>query len=264
MKPFKAPPAGLERRLCLRARKAVRWCCPALLLALAIATGPAAAAASDAETTDAAVSAATATLSGQVRITRKLTSQRMRFRLYPSVNPQPPSATAQPTDEKSNIVIYLEQVDSYAPQPRPEQNPAIRQEGETFLPHVLPIVKGTTVEFPNLDPIFHNVFSLSGAKSFDLGRYPQGDSRSVTFDQPGVVPVFCHLHSDMSAIILVLDNPFFAVPDAEGNYRIDHIPPGTYTLVGWHERSERTEKQVTLQPGEVVELDILIPIEDDE
>jgi len=206
----------------------------------------------------------TATLSGSVRITRKLTSQRMRFRLYPSVNPQPPSAAPQGNDEKSNIVIYLETV-SPTPAPNiPQQNPSIKQEGETFIPHVLPVTRGTTVDFPNFDPIFHNVFSLSGAKSFDLGRYPQGDSRSVTFDQSGIVPVFCHLHSDMSAIVLVLDNPFFAVPDAEGAYRIENIPPGTYTLIGWHERSERTEQQVTLNPGETVELDILIPIEDEE
>jgi hypothetical protein len=129
---------------------------------------------------------------------------------------------------------------------------------------VLPIVKGTTVDFPNKDPIFHNVFSLSGTKSFDLGRYPQDDSRSVTFDQTGVVPVFCHLHSNMSAIILVLDSTFFAVPDAAGHYRIEDIPAGTYTLVGWHERSERVELQVEVLSGQSVELNVTIPIEDEQ
>lgn len=207
---------------------------------------------------------ASAVIFGQVRITRKLTSQRMRFRLYPGLKPIAPAETSPDVDEKRNIVIYLEQVESVPGAGIPGQNPSIQQEGETFIPHVLPIVRGTTVDFPNRDPIFHNVFSLSGAKSFDLGRYPQGSSRSVTFDQSGVVPVFCHLHSNMSAIILVLDNPFFAVPDSEGRYRIENVPPGSYTLVGWHERSERTGLQVTLKPGETVELDILIPIDDEQ
>ncbi len=188
----------------------------------------------------------------------------MRFRLYPSLKSLPPATTPKETDEKGNIVLYLEQVDSISTPQILQVNPSIRQEGESFIPHVLPIIKGTTVDFPNSDPIFHNVFSLSGAKSFDLGRYPKGDSRAVTFDQPGVVPVFCHLHSDMSAIILVLDNPFFSIPDSEGKYRIENIPPGTYTLIGWHERSERTAQQVSLQPGESVVVDILIPIEDEE
>ncbi|HKX55290.1 MAG TPA: carboxypeptidase regulatory-like domain-containing protein, partial [Xanthomonadales bacterium] len=210
-----------------------------------------------------------ASIYGKVRITRKLTSQKMRFRLYPGLKSMPPAETSREVDERRNIVIYLEPAESIPAAgipgaPIPEQNPSIKQEGETFIPHVLPIVKGTTVDFPNLDPIFHNVFSLSGARSFDLGRYPQGSSRSVTFDQSGVVPVFCHLHSDMSAIILVLDNPFFSVPDTDGNYRIGNVPPGTYTLIGWHERSERTEQKVTLKPGETVELDVLIPIDDEQ
>ena len=138
------------------------------------------------------------------------------------------------------------------------------QLGETFIPHVLPIVKGSTVRFPNQDPIFHNVFSLSGTKSFDLGRYPKGDSRSVVFEETGIVPVFCHLHSDMSAIILVLDNPYFAVPDPDGQYRIENIPAGSYTLVAWHERSEQVEQQVEVVAGQALELDITVPIEDDE
>lgn len=228
-----------------------------------LCTVPATAIASDAVPSSSAESTSVASIYGKVQITRKLTSQKMRFRLYPGLKSMPPTEASAEVDEKRNIVIYLEQVDSIQGADIPQSNPSIQQEGETFIPHVLPIVKGTTVDFPNLDPIFHNVFSLSAARSFDLGRYPQGSSRSVRFDQPGVVPVFCHLHSDMSAIILVLDNPFFSVPDTDGNYRIGNVPPGTYTLVGWHERSERTEQKVTLQPGETVELDVLIPIDDE-
>lgn len=202
---------------------------------------------------------------GVVQIADDLSAQRMRFRLYPGFKSiPPPTAAEKRSDEWQNIVIYLKSADSAlkttAESTRILQ---IEQRGETFIPHVLPIVKGSTVEFPNQDPIFHNVFSLSEARTFDLGRYPQGDSRSVTFEQPGIVPVFCHLHSDMSAIILVLDNPYFAVPGTDGHYRIDDIPAGSYTLVAWHERSEQVEMQVEVRAGEAVEINVSVPIEDD-
>lgn len=205
-------------------------------------------------------------IEGNVRITEKLTAQRMRFRLYPGARPVPPLPNHDVrNDEYRNVVIYLK---SDAPPPQPEHSGdrvyKMAQEGETFIPHVLPIPVGSTVEFPNLDPIFHNVFSLSGARTFDLGRYPQGDSKSVTFDRPGIVPVFCHIHSDMSAIILVLDSPWYTVPDADRRYRISGIPAGAYTLVAWHERAVPVEKQVEVKEGQTLELDLAVPIEDDE
>lgn len=207
-----------------------------------------------------------ASIRGQVHIQKKLTGQKMRFRLYPDFKPVPPPAPGQKReDEWQNVVVYLE---SDIPLPpalhASAENPKMAQLGETFIPHVLPVMVGSTVEFPNRDPIFHNVFSLSSTKTFDLGRYPKGDSRAVTFDQPGIVPVFCHLHSDMSAIILVLETPFFTVPGSDGQYRIDQIPPGSYTLVAWHVRSERVERKVEVSAGEVLEIDITVPIEDDE
>lgn len=203
---------------------------------------------------------------GKVLVTRKLTSQRMRFRLYQDVSPQPPpTAMEERQDEWRNIVIYLETSESMpALNGSQGDNPQITQLGETFFPHVLPVFKGTTVEFPNEDPIFHNVFSLSRTKSFDLGRYPMGVSRSVTFEKPGLVPVFCHLHSDMSAIVLVLDNPYFSVPDNSGEYRIENIPAGVHTIVAWHERSERVELSIEIKPGEETELNIKVPLTDEE
>jgi plastocyanin len=211
------------------------------------------------------VTSTTGTIYGEVLISRKLAAQRMRFRLYPGFKPQPPPAGGESTDdERTNVVIYLKSTPAIAAIQAGSEAPQIKQKGETFIPHVLPVVQGTTVDFPNQDPIFHNVFSLSGTKSFDLGRYPKGESRSVTFDQTGIVPVFCHLHSNMSAIVLVLDNPFFSIPDVEGQYRIENIPAGTYTIVGWHERSEPVEQQVEVLPGQSVELNIIIPITDDE
>ena len=211
------------------------------------------------------LSATTGSIHGEVRITRNLTAQRMRFRLYPGFKPiPPPTAEEMRDDEWQNVVIYLKSVPTAPETKEGGEQYQIAQLGETFIPHVLPIVKGSSVEFPNQDPIFHNVFSLSGTKSFDLGRYPKGDSRLVTFDKTGIVPVFCHLHSDMSAVILVLDNPFFDVPDPNGHYQIKNIPAGNYTLVAWHERSQQVELQVDVIAGRAFELDITVPIEDDE
>jgi plastocyanin len=202
---------------------------------------------------------------GEVRITRNLAAQRMRFRLYPGFKPIPPPGVEEKRDDEwQNIIIYLNSTPALPAAMADSPELQIMQLGETFIPHVLPVVKGSTVEFPNQDPIFHNVFSLSGTKSFDLGRFPKGESRSVTFDQPGIVPVFCHLHSDMSAIVMVLDNPYFAVPGPDGHYRIENIAAGTYTVVAWHERSEQVEQQVEVIEGQALELDITVPIEDEE
>lgn len=212
------------------------------------------------------ISAAGAGIRGQVHIKKNLTAQRMRFRLYPDFKPAPPPSSEQKRDDEwQNVVVYLESTSSIPGTVNSSSEKLqMAQLGETFIPHLLPIFVGSTVEFPNQDPIFHNVFSLSGTKTFDLGRYPKGDSRSVIFDQPGVVPVFCHLHSDMSAIILVLETPFFTVPGSEGQYQMENIPPGKYTLVAWHVRSQRVEKQVELVAGQTLEIDITVPIEDDE
>jgi plastocyanin len=203
---------------------------------------------------------------GTVRITEKLTAQRMRFRLYPGARPALPSPDRERrNDEYRNIVIYLK---SAEPVSLPEHSVtkvySMAQEGETFVPHVLPIPVGSTVKFPNHDPIFHNVFSLSGTRTFDLGRYPRGDSKSVTFDQAGIVPVFCHIHSDMSAIILVLNTPYFTVPGTDRHYRLDGIPPGAYTLVAWHERAEPVQIPVEIADGQSLELNLTVPIEDEE
>lgn len=211
------------------------------------------------------ISATYGSVRGEVKITKNLPAQRMRFRLYPGFKPvPPPTAEEKRDDEWQNIVIYLKSVASMPVATGSGEELQMVQLGETFIPHILPIMKGSTVRFPNQDPIFHNVFSLSGTKSFDLGRYPKDDSRSVTFDEVGIVPMFCHLHSDMSAIIMVLDNPYFTVPDPDGQYQIENIPAGSYTLVAWHERSHQAEQQVDVKAGHTLELDITVPIEDEE
>lgn len=203
-------------------------------------------------------------VSGQVTITRNLAAQRMRFRLYPSYKPiAPPPAGAGRADEYQNVVIYLEPLDFDSPPVSSQTGLEIRQLGETFIPHVLPVTVGSTVSFPNLDPIFHNVFSLSRPKTFDLGRYPKSETRTVTFDEPGVVPVFCHLHSDMSAVVVVLDTPWYTIPKANGLYQIADLPPGQYRVTAWHERSPSVATEITIEAGQVVSLDLSIPIPDE-
>ena len=133
------------------------------------------------------------------------------------------------------------------------------QRNETFVPHVLAVDTGTLVDFPNNDSIYHNVFSLSKPKRFDLGRYAKGKSRAVRFDRPGIVRVFCEIHSHMSAFVLVFSHPYYAPTDSDGRYRIDNIPPGTYTVSAWHEGATRHSRMVTIPPqGGPVDLDFLV------
>lgn len=149
----------------------------------------------------------------------------------------------------SVAVVYLEKVQG--PFEPPKEHAAIEQRGVEFHPRVLPVLKGTAVDFPNRDPIYHNVFSLSPAKKFDLGHYAQDGTKSEVFDQVGVVKVYCEIHEHMRATVLVLENPFFAATDAEGNYRIENLPPGAYTLVAWHENSKELVRQaVEVKAGE--------------
>lgn len=109
------------------------------------------------------------------------------------------------------------------------------QKNLRFVPHVLAIRRGTTVQFPNSDPLKHNVFSISPTKRFNLGMYSQGESRSVLFDQVGIVNLLCNVHLEMSAFIVVLPNRYFATTDADGRFRIAGVPPGRHRLRCWHE-----------------------------
>jgi plastocyanin len=170
----------------------------------------------------------------------------------------PESAAARDNADRNRSVVYLES----APRGAFEQSDAGRtvmdQRNETFVPHVLAITTGTTVDFLNSDRIYHNVFSLSKTKRFDLGRYPVGHSRPVRFDQPGIVRVFCDIHSHMNAFILVFSHPFFAVTDGEGRYRIDSVPPGNYAVIAWNEGVSSEPRPVTVPDGGAAELDFTV------
>jgi plastocyanin len=151
-------------------------------------------------------------------------------------------------------VVYFEDVPADPGQIVPMRG-RMNQTDETFVPHLLALTIGSTVDFPNDDNTYHNVFSLSKPKKFDLGRYATGRSKSVTFDRPGIVRVFCEIHSHMNAFILVFAHRFFAVTDQNGRYRIDQIPPGTYRVTAWYEGIALETERVTIPAGATVDLD---------
>jgi plastocyanin len=165
--------------------------------------------------------------------------------------------------ERSHVVIYLEGPVPADPTPAKAAGVSMQQINRRFSPDLLVVPSGTTVSFPNMDPVFHNIFSLSKSKSFDLGSYNKGDSRSVTFSKPGVVYVYCHLHPNMEATVVVTPNRYFVRSDGAGQYRIPDVPPGQYTVVAWHKAAGFFRKTIVVGPGHNAVADFFIPIGDD-
>lgn len=131
------------------------------------------------------------------------------------------------------------------------------QRNMKFVPYVLPVLVGTTVDFPNNDKSWHNVYSKSEAKKFDLGLYAPGKSRNAIFDKPGIVRILCNVHPSMEAFIVVKEHPYFAAPDKSGNYRLDNVPVGKYRLQVWHPQFGMTEYGVEIvREGEVVDVNV--------
>lgn len=160
--------------------------------------------------------------------------------------------------DRGRSVVYLETAPQGAFEVPPPRRAVMDQREETFVPYALPVTVGTTVEFPNSDPIYHNVFSFSKAKRFDLGRYPEGRTKTLRFDRPGIVRVFCEIHSHMSAFILVFSHRYYASTDVEGRYRIDGVPLGEYDVVVWTDGQVRGSRSVTIGSGGAVTLDFVV------
>jgi plastocyanin len=160
----------------------------------------------------------------------------------------------------ADVVVSIEGVpqdQSKAQLPNIKPKAVIDQKDLKFNPRVLAVVVGTTVDFPNNDKTFHNVFSSSEAKKFDLGLYPSGQSRSVTFDKAGVVKILCNAHPNMEAYIVVKNHPYFIVPDSRGNYSFNGIPLGKYRVEVWHpDAGTRVVPVEIAHEGEVVGIDI--------
>lgn len=163
-----------------------------------------------------------------------------------------------PPIDRRRVVVYLESAPQQAFTDTQPGRARMDQRGQQFVPHVLAVTAGTVVDFPNNDKTFHNVFSLSRARTFDLGRFAPGRTGSVRFDRPGIVPIFCDIHSHMSAWVLVFGHNYFAVSDDNGRYTIEHVPAGGYSLAVWSELGTTPARRVTVTDGAVVEADFRV------
>ena len=134
--------------------------------------------------------------------------------------------------------------------PAPDTHPLMDQKGLTFQPHIIAVQQGTTVEFLNSDSVAHNVFwiSVGGNKKLghNLGTWPKGEKRPFKFDNPGAVPLLCNVHPEMSGYVVVSPTPYYAVSDKSGNYKIESVPDGTYTVTAWHEGAKNQSKPVSV------------------
>jgi plastocyanin len=144
-------------------------------------------------------------------------------------------AARSPRGLPVDAVVYLESIPAAVDSTLPAvARPKLAQKDQSFAPRVVAVPVGGAVDFPNLDPIYHNVFSVSPIRRFDLGKYPRGESRTVRFPKAGLVNVYCDIHSDMAAFVLVLPNRAYARPRADGTWQLPDVPPGRYTLCWWH------------------------------
>jgi plastocyanin len=195
-------------------------------------------------------------IAGVVQVTARDTAP-LRPGAYPSRRVTKPAATIS---EIANVIVYI--ADAPADPAIAGSRASIAQRDESFSPRVVAIARNSVVEFPNFDPFFHDVFSLSRSATFDLGRYPQGQTRERRFTKPGIVKVFCNIHSDMSATLMVFDHRLFAMPLPDGAFTIADVPAGTWKLNAWHERIGATTKTVHVAAGETARVEFTLPVVD--
>ncbi len=157
--------------------------------------------------------------------------------------------------DASGVVIWLEPIAIAGPRPARTRR-LMRQQGKRFIPHVLATEVGTEIDFPNEDPFFHNVFSIYDGRRFDLGLYASGETKPVTFNRPGISYIFCNIHPQMSAIVVALETPHYAVTDATGGFMVSGVVEGRYRLEVWHERSTEEflssfERELQVGPNDI-------------
>lgn len=207
----------------------------------------------------AASSAAAGVIRGVVRIPTAAKATIVTASAYPgragSMAQAPPTVRGEPDD----AVVFIERLPVAAESTLSRSStliPQMAQKNQAFVPRVLAVPAGAAVDFPNLDPIFHNVFSVSPVKRFDLGKYPRGQSRRLVFRKPGLVQVYCDIHANMAGFILVLPNHAFGRPDELGAFELPELPQGTYSLKVWHPDLPEVRRSVEVPETGIVRVDI--------
>jgi plastocyanin len=212
-----------------------------------------------------------ASIEGTVVIRKKLTKRRVTasVSLYergPNVELDSDTEADPLAFDRSRVAVYLEGISgSKSALSTPVSKTPVakmEQSNRRFTPDTLVVQAGSQVSFPNFDPIFHNVFSLSKAKIFDLGNYSKGDTRLVTFPEPGIVYVDCHLHPNMAGTIVVAPNRWNTRADRDGRFVLTDVPPGNYTIVAWHKAAGFFRQQVQIVAGRNEHVEFLIPIDE--
>jgi plastocyanin len=160
--------------------------------------------------------------------------------------------------ERSHVAIFIDSAQGGAPAERTTVQ--IQQQDRSFVPDMVVVPVGSTVSFPNLDAIFHNIFSLSKPRHFDLGNYPKGETRTVTFPEPGIVYVYCHLHPNMSASIVVSPSKWYAKAGDDGHFVLPSVPPGKYKVTAWHKAAGFVSQSITVTEDGAPPLRFLIPL----
>jgi plastocyanin len=205
------------------------------------------------------------TIDGNILITHRLTRRNVTpaITAYQRGTPVELADTDEQNEldyERSHVAIWIE--GDGVPQTRPTRAPraSIEQTGRRFAPDMVVAPAGSAISFPNLDAIFHNVFSLSKPKAFDLGNYPKGDARTVVFPRPGIVYVGCHLHPNMTAVIVITPGELCATASRDGKFTIEGVPPGAWTVVAWHRVAGFYRQKVEVLPGRGAHAEFLIPV----
>lgn len=215
-----------------------------------------------------AVSATAQDITGTILIKKRLTRPSVTapvsvYQRGPAVKLDKDSGTDPLAYERSRVVVYLEGPQLADTETASQSAVQIQQLDRRFTPDLVVVPAGATVSFPNMDPIFHNIYSLSKPKSFDLGSYDKGETRRVTFTKPGIVEIYCHLHPNMAATVVVTPNRWYARPDDKGQFRIPNVPPGQYTVVAWHKSAGFFRKTIVIEGGHDAVADFFIPVDVD-
>lgn len=206
------------------------------------------------------LSAAGGDVTVHAAITKGLSKKSLNPTAYSLRGTAPPTVAGrtEPVNEFDRIVMLLE---GGSIAPKPPVMATIEQIDLHFEPDLIVLPVGSTVQFPNSDPIFHSVFSLSRAQAFDLGFYPRGQSRTVKFNRSGIVQVYCHIHANMYAAIIVTSSSWYGKPSAEGSLSWNDVPAGHYRVLAWHKVAGLHQTEIDVPASGIAEATIHIPVD---